>query len=427
MEERLKAVYDKLDKMTIYEVRQIAREVRAQVVSGKKGDIIDAVINYARGEAEAKPLTARGAPPKSDKYDEKLVEEIRALRRDALADGEGKNVLKVSDAVNVEADSRVCGFVECADGDYYILYGNGSAIVPPSYVTRFALREGDKVEGSVRRLKDGAESALISVETINGKTPSEIKGRVSFASLIREYPSERVLLSKGNDNAVCRFCDLFAPLALGQRAYICSPVNGGKTTALKQIALGICRGYPQFKAVLLITGGKPEELSDFNRSFQNAEKFFTDFGASALKNKRTASLAFEYAKRQVELGENVILLADGLLEACGLDAGKALLCNACNAEECGSLTVIATVTLPEHSAVLSTANAVLTLSAELSAARIYPAADAKKSYSSHEEALLSADELSAANRLRRNCSAGEIIDTVKSAGVEEITEKYKNG
>ena len=36
MEEKLKSIYGKLDGMTIYEVRQIAREVRAQVVSGKR-------------------------------------------------------------------------------------------------------------------------------------------------------------------------------------------------------------------------------------------------------------------------------------------------------------------------------------------------------------------------------------------------------
>ncbi|MDE7330257.1 MAG: hypothetical protein K2N30_04100 [Clostridia bacterium] len=426
MEERLKSVYARLDNMTIYEVRQIAREVRAQVVSGKKGDIIDAIMSYARGEAEAKPLTARGAPPKSDKYDEKLVEDIRALRRDALADKDGeRNVIKVSDGLGGVHDRTVCGYVECADGDYRLVADGSSAILPLSYVTRFAVREGDKIEGTARRVKD--EDAVVSIESINGKTSSEIKGRKNFSSLSREYPSRRVILSKGNDAAVCRFCDLFAPVALGQRAYICSPVNGGKTTALKQIALGISSGYPQFKVILLVTGGKPEELSDFNRSFPSAEKFFTDFGASAVKNLRTARLAFEYAKRQVELGGNVILLADGLLEACGQEEGKSLLCNACNAEEEGSLTVIATLTTPDCGAALSTANAVLNLSPDLASARIYPAADAKKSYSSREEALLSADELSAANNLRRKCSAEEIIDIVKYCGVAQITEKYKNG
>ena len=93
MEEKLKSIYGKLDGMTIYEVRQIAREVRAQVVSGKKGDIIDSIMNYARGEAEAKPLTSRGAPPKSDKYDEKLVEEIRACRRSVLSGADSSKIV----------------------------------------------------------------------------------------------------------------------------------------------------------------------------------------------------------------------------------------------------------------------------------------------------------------------------------------------
>lgn len=59
---------------------------------------------------------------------------------------------------------------------------------------------------------------------------------------------------------------------------------------------------------------------------------------------------------------------------------------------------------------------------------VYPSIDAKSSYSSREETLLTADELSAANVLRRKFSTEEILEIVKSCGdAEQITEKYKNG
>ena len=432
MEEKLKSIYGKLDGMTIYEVRQIAREVRAQVVSGKKGDIIDSIMNYARGEAEAKPLTSRGAPPKSDKYDEKLVEEIRACRRSVLSGSDSsKIVLTVSDreSESMRSDVTACGYIQCAGGEYNLVSQDLNATVAPLYLTRFSLREGDKITGTVRYLNDGT-SALIGVDAINGKTPSEIKRRKTFASLPREYPSERIVLSKDSSDAALIICDLFAPLALGQRVYICSSPNGGKTSALKKIALGICAKYPQFSTVLLVIGGKPEELSDLNRSFPSSEKFLTDFGTEPLKNAQIAELAFEHAKRRAELGEKVILFADGLVETVGAELAKKLLCNACNAEELGSLTVISTLSrsLPDYASILSTANAVLSLSPELAAMHVYPSIDAKSSYSSREETLLTADELSAANVLRRKFSTEEILEIVKSCGdAGQITEKYKNG
>ena len=182
--------------------------------------------------------------------------------------------------------------------------------------------------------------------------------------------------------------------------------------------------------MLLVIGGKPEELSDLNRSFPSSEKFLTDFGTESLKNSQIAELAFEHAKRRAELGEKVILFADGLVETVGAELAKKLLCNACNAEELGSLTVISTLSrsLPDYASILSTANAVLSLSPELAAMHVYPSIDAKSSYSSREETLLTADELSAANVLRRKFSTEEILEIVKSCGdAGQITEKYKNG
>ncbi|MDE6586555.1 MAG: hypothetical protein K2K80_07740, partial [Clostridia bacterium] len=117
MQARLKEIADKLEKMTIYDVRQIAREVRAQVTSGQKGEIIDSILSYAKGEAEAKPLSPRGAPPKSAKYDEALVAEIRKVRGEYLTGGSVNNVLSVADGA-AENERDICGVLSYSDGEF---------------------------------------------------------------------------------------------------------------------------------------------------------------------------------------------------------------------------------------------------------------------------------------------------------------------
>ena len=48
MDLRLRELTAELEKLTIYEVRQIAREVRAFTASGKKNEIIDSILRLDR-------------------------------------------------------------------------------------------------------------------------------------------------------------------------------------------------------------------------------------------------------------------------------------------------------------------------------------------------------------------------------------------
>lgn len=430
MDLRLQALAEELEKLTIYDVRQVAREVRAYTASGKKNEIINSILCFARGETDAKPLGVRGAPPKSDKFDERLVAEVREIRRDYLEKKEGGcNTLTVSDGKN-SAGKPFCGYLESNGGDYTLYSDGGKVRVSQSFITRYGIRPGDKINGISKVFSDDGTRALSMLDTVNGGQPSLIKARRDFAALTRVYPDRRLNISGGNADAACRIIDVFAPLAYGQRVFISAPANGGKTTVLKKIAAHICDGYPQVRTVILLLGGKPEEIADFKRAFKNAELFTSDFGADENRNRTLATLAFEYAKRQVESGRDAVVLSDGLFAACGVEHAKKLLCSAINAEEGGSLTAITAVSQssPDYLDAVSCANAFIALSGELLSARIYPAIDAKKCYANREEFLLDPDELKAANYLRRNMSAEGIIDVINStANNEELIERYKNG
>lgn len=107
---------------------------------------------------------------------------------------------------------------------------------------------------------------------------------------------------------------------------------------------------------------------------------------------------------------------------------KKLTCCACNAEEGGSLTVVYSLTqnFCGFDEMIDSANAVITLSADLAQSRIYPAIDAKKCYSGVEDKL-TCGERNAANAMRAKLSAEQIISLFKSANYNDIIDNYKNG
>ncbi|MDE6586246.1 MAG: hypothetical protein K2K80_06175, partial [Clostridia bacterium] len=256
----------------------------------------------------------------------------------------------------------------------------------------------------------------------------EMVGRANFSSLTPAYPVERIMLSRGCNSPAFALIDLFIPLAFGQRAVILSPAHGGKTTLIKEIASGISAGYPQAVVIILQLCAKPEELTDFKRAFPQAVRFTTGFCAGVDENTEVANLAFEHAKRLAELGKDAVILADGLVSACGAETVKRLFSGVCNTEEGGTVTAVVTLSDSGAEEVVSAANAVITISEELSAARIYPAVDVKKSYAYREENLLSKDALSAANALRSKFSARDIVRLVNdNPDADSITENYKNG
>lgn len=423
MQTKLREIAEKLDKMTIYEVRQIAREVRARTTSGQKGAIIEAILSYAKGETDAKPLSSRGAPPKSSKHDEKLAEDIRKLREYCLTEKSVGNVLSV--AGEAEHESEIAGILYLQGGDFYLYSENVRAQVPSSFISRYGLRPGDEVLGKSKT--QGEVCALISVENVNGVTASSSE-RLNFSSLTPAYPERRIILSKAEKSPSFALIDMFVPLAFGQRAVIVSPAHGGKTTLVKEIARGISESRREASLIILQLCAKPEEITDFRRAFSSAGRFVTGLGSGREENIFILNLAFERAKRLAELKKDAVIIADGAYSACGEESVQKLLSCVCNTEEGGSVTAFFTVPPYGAEKLISSANAVITISDELSSARIYPAVDIKKSYSYREEKLLSKDGLSAACALRAKYDAKKIAEIISATPDADIlTEKYKNG
>lgn len=425
-EQMLREIEVNLNKKTIFDVRQIARALNVHSEFPQKPKIIEAILSYAKGETEPQPPSVRGAPPKSDMYDERLVLQIEQCRKVFKSEEERPESVLTVNSSERDVSGKISGVLEKLGDDWFVLTASGEVFVANSFLQRYPLKVGDKITGSAIRKNDAL--ALMVIDEVNGFSPESAEKGRDFSSLTPVYPEKKIVLSRGNNDTACRIIDIFAPLAFGQRAFISAAPNCGKTTLIKKIANAISENE-EVAVIVLLLNARPEEVTDFKRNINGAELFSATFDALVSYQTRVAEAAFSYAQRLIELGKSAVVLADGLFVTGGGNVKK-FVGSALNADEGGSLTVICALpeNVDDYDGYAATANNIIKLSSELAARRVYPAIDAVKCFAGREEFYLSEDELSAANALRRNYGAEEIVKIFKStADNTEIIKKYKNG
>lgn len=96
-----------------------------------------------------------------------------------------------------------------------------------------------------------------------------------FEDLTSIDPQPRYTLEYPGCPASCRLIDLFCPIGRGQRGLIVSPPKAGKTTLLKDIGGSILRNHPQVELIILLIDERPEEMTDFRRTFAAIEESLT--------------------------------------------------------------------------------------------------------------------------------------------------------
>jgi transcription termination factor Rho len=317
--------------------------------------------------------------------------------------------------------------------------------VPASLIRRYGLRKGDLVEG-VR----GAQSALTEVARVDGRAPAGLRSRRHFRDLTPLHPHERLRLEHPASGPAGRITDLFAPVGKGQRGLVVAPPKSGKTVLLQQFAAAVAGNHPECRLMVLLLDERPEEVTEMRRSVRG-EVYASTFDRSAKEHIALAELVVERAKRLVEAGEDVVVLLDSLTRLCrahnnasaaggrtlsgGVDAGaligpKRFFGAARQAEEGGSLTILATVLVDTGSRadgyffeeLKSTGNMEFRLDRELAARRVFPAVDIDTTGTRREELLLTPAELTAVHGLRRALRSREGT----SSGLDTLLERLRN-
>ncbi len=357
---------------------------------------------------------------------------------------------------------EIQGLLELRDEGYGFLRttgylaGRNDVYVSASQVRRFALRKGDHVAGSSRpQASNEKYPALLRVDEINAMTPDDARDRPRFEDLTPLFPDERLHLEL-DDNPLemtGRIVDLISPVGKGQRGLIVSPPKAGKTTILKQIVYSIERNNPEVHLMVLLVDERPEEVTDMRRHVLRGEVVSSTFDRPAEEHTMVAELAIDRAKRLVELGQDVVIVLDGItrlaraynlaaptsgrilsggVDSTALYPPKKFFGAARNIEEGGSLTIVATALIETGSRMdevifeefKGTGNMELRLDRRLSERRLYPAIDVAQSSTRHEELLFDRNQLNQVWKLRRVINALE-ADGASGKGLELLLDKLR--
>jgi len=346
------------------------------------------------------------------------------------------------------------GILEIAPDGYGFLRSDGlrpslsDVYVSQTQIRRFALRTGDYVMGTVRQPKDSEKYyGLLRVDAVNGIDPETAKRRPYFEQLTPIFPNELIDLEAGQSNLSSRVINLVAPIGRGQRGLIVSPPKAGKTVILKTIATAIAERYEDIHIIILLVGERPEEVTDWRRSVEQAEVLAATFDDPVEEQTRVAEMAMQRARRLVESGRHIIVLLDGItrltraynlalppsgrtlsggLDPAALHPSKRLFGAARNMEEGGSLTMIATCLIDTGSRMdevifeefKGTGNWELFLDRRLSEKRVFPAIDIQRSSTRRDDLLLDEQTYQRVLLLRRMTA----LVTQKSNNPLEATE-----
>jgi transcription termination factor Rho len=319
------------------------------------------------------------------------------------------------------------GFLRSSDYNY--LSSPDDVYVSPSQIKLFGLKTGDTVHGAVRPPKEGEKYfALLKVDTINGKSPEEVRDRVPFDYLTPLFPFEKLNLFTSPSDYSTRIMDLFTPIGKGQRGLIVAQPKTGKTMLLKAVANAIAANHPECYLMVVLVDERPEEVTDMERSIKG-EVIASTFDEPAEKHVKVSTIALQKAKRLVECGHDVVILLDSItrlarahntvapssgkvlsggVEANAMQKPKQFFGAARKIENGGSLTIIATALVDTGSKMdevifeefKGTGNMELQLERRLSNKRIYPAIDLVASSTRRDDLLLDRDVLQRMNLLR---------------------------
>jgi transcription termination factor Rho len=266
------------------------------------------------------------------------------------------------------------------------------------------------------------------VNSINGKTPEEVRDRVPFDYLTPLFPFEKLNLFTAPDNYSTRIMDLFTPIGKGQRGLIVAQPKTGKTMLLKELANAIAANHPEVYLMIVLVDERPEEVTDMERSVR-AEVIASTFDEPAEKHVKVSTIALQKAKRLVECGHDVVILLDSItrlarahntvapssgkvlsggVEANAMQKPKQFFGAARKIEHGGSLTIIATALVDTGSKMdevifeefKGTGNMELQLDRRLSNRRVFPAIDLTASSTRRDDLLLEKDVLQRMNLLR---------------------------
>ena len=411
---------EKLESLTLEQLREMAKEKGLKASSKTKSEVIEMLMEV---------------------YENEPVKENNA----------GELCGGIFEIVELESEhsKRTVGFIRCDN----FLPGADDVYVSGQQIYKYDLRTGDILKGIKKHQREGEKfAALTTLLEINGVDAEKVKNRVRFDKLTPIFPNEKLKLLDDSErgNTAIRVIDLLSPIGKGQRGLIVSPPKAGKTTLLKAIAKSLLKYNNNVHLLILLVDERPEEVTDMKDEVKgdNVEIIYSTFDETPERHKRVAEMVVERAKRLVEQKQDVVILLDSLtrltraynltctasgrtlsggLDPASLHMPKKFFGAARNMKEGGSLTILATALVDTGSRMddviyeefKGTGNMELVLDRKLQERRIFPAIDIQKSGTRRDDLLLKANELEAANYIHKL-----VNDQKKEDSIELILDMF---
>ncbi|MDO8542871.1 MAG: transcription termination factor Rho [Opitutaceae bacterium] len=302
--------------------------------------------------------------------------------------------------------------------------------VPKELIRRFKLKQGMMVGGTAFPPEGRFPNPKMKfIESVDGVTLEERRAKLDFTTLTTVSPNQHLKMEMKDGRMTTRAVDLFCPIGKGTRGLIVAPPRTGKTTLLRDMALGVLENNPECHVMILLVDERPEEVTDFKRSVVDAEIWASSNDEQIENHLRIADLCIERAKRLVETGRDVVLLLDSItrlarahntarnsgrtgsggLDVRALEKPRQIFASARKTEEAGSLTIMASVLVETGSRMddvifqefKGTGNMELVLDRKCAEMRLWPAINVAASGTRKEELLLDAKTLEGVHFFRR--------------------------
>ena len=315
--------------------------------------------------------------------------------------------------------------------------------LPQELIRRFKVRRGSHIVGQGQQDSRFQNPKVRYIDTIDNLSVENRRKSIEFTQLTTITPDKWLKLETKDGNMTVRAMDIFCPIGKGQRGLIVAPPRTGKTTLLRDIALGVIENHPECHVMMLLVDERPEEVTDLKRSVP-AEIWASSNDEELINHIRIADLAIERAKRLVEVGKDVVLMLDSLtrlsrahnsakggggrtmtggLDIRALEKPRQLFSAARNTEEAGSLTIIASALIETGSRMddfifqefKGTGNMEMVLDRKAAELRIWPAINIAASGTRREELLLHPDMLEYCHFLRRALAGIKVEEAAETA------------
>ena len=316
--------------------------------------------------------------------------------------------------------------------------------IPKELIRRFRLKQGSIIKGTAFPPEGRFPNPKMKfIESVDGIAVEDRFRKHDFTQLTTISPEQQLKLETKDARLTTRVVDLFCPIGKGTRGLIVAPPRTGKTTLLRDMALGVIENHPECHVMILLVDERPEEVTDFRRNVAGAEVWASSNDDPVENHIRVADLTIERARRLVEVGKDVVLFIDSLtrlsrahntaknsgrtgsggLDVRALEKPRQLFASARRTEEAGSLTIVASILVETGSRMddvifqefKGTGNSDLILDRKCAELRLWPAVNIQASGTRKEELLVEPKRLETIHFFRRALVQAKIEEACETA------------